>query len=114
MGQDRVPDTSLTHTVPPGPRCPPAAAGTGQATLESRTWPGTSPVLPEECSSSPGPGHRLDPWLTCLSLQGWAGPQCGPDQRRGFWGWLFPDEQGSLVCCSPWGRKELDMTERLN
>ena len=24
------------------------------------------------------------------------------------------DEQGSLACCSPWGRKELDMTERLN
>ena len=22
--------------------------------------------------------------------------------------------QGSLVCCSPWGPKELDMTERLN
>ena len=22
--------------------------------------------------------------------------------------------QGSLVCCSPWGRKEWDMTERLN
>ena len=22
--------------------------------------------------------------------------------------------QGSLACCSPWGRKELDMTERLN
>ena len=21
--------------------------------------------------------------------------------------------QGSLVCCSPWGRKESDMTERL-
>ena len=21
------------------------------------------------------------------------------------------DEQGSLVCCSPWGRKESDMTE---
>ena len=21
------------------------------------------------------------------------------------------DRQGSLVCCSPWGRKELDMTE---
>ena len=21
------------------------------------------------------------------------------------------DEQGSLVCCSPWGHKELDMTE---
>ena len=22
--------------------------------------------------------------------------------------------QGSLACCSPWGRKEWDMTERLN
>ena len=24
------------------------------------------------------------------------------------------DGQGSLVCCSPWGRKEPDMTELLN
>ena len=24
------------------------------------------------------------------------------------------DGQGSLVCWSPWGRKELDMIERLN
>ena len=24
------------------------------------------------------------------------------------------DGQGSLVCCSPWGRKESDMIERLN
>ena len=24
------------------------------------------------------------------------------------------DGQGSLVCCSSWGRKELDTTERLN
>ena len=24
------------------------------------------------------------------------------------------DGQGSLECYSPWGRKELDMTERLN
>ena len=23
------------------------------------------------------------------------------------------DGQGSLACCSPWGRKESDMTERL-
>ena len=22
--------------------------------------------------------------------------------------------QGSLACCSPWGRKELEMAERLN
>ena len=24
------------------------------------------------------------------------------------------EDQGNLVCCSPWGRKELDRTERLN
>ena len=24
------------------------------------------------------------------------------------------ERQGSLVCCSPWGHKELDTTERLN
>ena len=24
------------------------------------------------------------------------------------------EAQGSLVCCSPWGHKELDMTEQLN
>ena len=24
------------------------------------------------------------------------------------------DGQGTLVCCSPWGRKELDTTEQLN
>ena len=24
------------------------------------------------------------------------------------------DGQGSLTCCSPWGRKESDMTERLS
>ena len=24
------------------------------------------------------------------------------------------DGQGSLECCSPWGHKELDTTERLN
>ena len=26
----------------------------------------------------------------------------------------FGDGQGSLVCGSPWGRKELDTTEQLN
>ena len=24
------------------------------------------------------------------------------------------ERQGSLVCCGPWGHKELDTTERLN
>jgi len=35
------------------------------------------------------------------------------------WTWIWVNSgcnagQGSLVCCSPWGRKESDMTERLN
>ena len=28
--------------------------------------------------------------------------------------WEFGDGQERLTCCSPWGRKELDVTERLN
>ena len=28
--------------------------------------------------------------------------------------WEAGDGQGNLVCCSPWDRKELDRTERLN
>ena len=28
--------------------------------------------------------------------------------------WGYGERQGSLVCCSPWGCKELDMTEWLN
>ena len=27
---------------------------------------------------------------------------------------LTDEGQGSLACCSPWGHKELDMTEQLN
>ena len=28
--------------------------------------------------------------------------------------WEIDDWQGSLECCSPWGHKELDMTDQLN
>ena len=28
--------------------------------------------------------------------------------------WGVGDGQGSLACCSPWGRKESDRTEQLN
>ena len=58
-------------------------------------------------------------------------PDVGKDWRRDEKGWdgwmasltrwtwmeLAPgvgDGQGGLACCSPWGRKELDMTEQLN
>ena len=46
------------------------------------------------------------------------------DEMVGWHHWLdgrefeqapgFGDGRGSLVCCSPWGHKELDTTERLN
>ena len=36
------------------------------------------------------------------------------DGHKFKWGPGFVDGQGSLACCSPWGRKELDTTEQLN
>ena len=47
--------------------------------------------------------------------RGWDGWMASPTQ----WTWVWAnsgvgDGQGSLVCCSPWGCKELDTTERLN
>ena len=44
-------------------------------------------------------------------MVGWHHQLCGHEfeQAPGV-----DDGQGSLACCSPWGRKELDMTERLN
>ena len=45
--------------------------------------------------------------------RGWDGWMASPTQ----WTWVWVgvgDGQGGLACCSPWGRKEPDMTERLN
>ena len=43
--------------------------------------------------------------------RGWDGWMASPIQ----WTWIWvSDGQGSLACCSPWGCKELDMTEWLN
>ena len=65
----------------------------------------------------------------------WKDPDAGKDWRQkekgmtedemvGWYHWLdghefeqapgVGDGQGSLACCSPWGHKESDMTERLN
>ena len=65
----------------------------------------------------------------------WKDPDAGKDWRQeekgttedeivGWHHWLnghefeqalgVGDGQGGLACCSPWGRKELDMTEQLN
>ena len=40
---------------------------------------------------------------------------CEPNSKHEFEQALgVGDAQGSLVCCSPWGQKESDMTEQLN
>ena len=47
--------------------------------------------------------------------RGWDGWIASPTQWA--WVWVTPgvgDGQGGLVCCSPWGYKESDMTEWLN
>ena len=69
-------------------------------------------------------------WLIGKKLWCWdrlkAGGEGGvtEDEMVGWHHWLNRHEfeqalgdgegQGSLACCSPWGRKELDMTEQLN
>ena len=47
--------------------------------------------------------------------RGWDGWRASSTQWKRIWVNLGDGEgQGSLVCCSPWGRKELDTTEWLN
>ena len=75
-------------------------------------------------------------WATwCEELTHWKRPDAGKDWRQeekgttedemvGWYHWLdrhefkqspgVGDGQGSMACCSPWGRKESDMPEWLN
>ena len=48
---------------------------------------------------------RWDGWMASLAQWTWGEFEQTLGDSEG---------QGSLVCCSPWGPKELDMTERLN
>ena len=81
-------------------------------------------------SISPSKEHpaliRMD-WLDLLAVQGLSRVFSNTTvQKHQFFGaqlslWSNSDRevgvgdgQGSLACCSPWGRKELDITERLN
>ena len=41
-------------------------------------------------------------------MAGWHHPRDGPELEQGP---VTGDGQGSLLCYSPWDRKELDMTE---
>ena len=65
--------------------------------------------------------HLKRPWC-CARLKAggegddrwWAGWMASLTQWTWVWVSGVGDRQGGLVCCSPWGRKESDMTERLN
>ena len=54
-------------------------------------------------------GRRRRGWQRMRWLDGITDTMDVFDQAPGV-----NDAQGSLVCCSPWGRKEKDMTEQLN
>ena len=70
----------------PTPRCPPEVAFT------------LSPKAMEKGTTE----NKMVGWHHRLS-----GPEFEQTPADG-------EGQGSLVCCSPWGQKELDMTEQLN
>ena len=55
--------------------------------------------------------EREEKGMTEDEMVGWHHRLNGPEfeQAPGV-----GDRQGSLACCSPWGLKELDITERLN
>ena len=50
-------------------------------------------------------------WLSNNLSVGWHHRLHGHEFEQGLG---VGDGQGGLVCCSPWGRKELDTTEQLN
>ena len=59
--------------------------------------------------------RRWRGWQEVKGMTGWDGWMASLTQ----WTWVWVssrrgDVQGSLVCCSPWGRKELDTTEQWN
>ena len=66
--------------------------------------------------------HLKRPWCWERLKAGGEGDDRGWDgwmasQTQWTWVWVNSwsgDGQGGLACCSPWYRKELDMTERLN
>ena len=56
-------------------------------------------------------GKRQDKGTTEDEMDGWHHLPDGHEFEQALG---VGDGQGSLACCSPWGHKELDMTERLN
>ena len=56
-------------------------------------------------------GRQEEKGTTEDEMVGWPHRHDGHEFEQAL---VVGDGQGTLACCSPWGRKELDMTERLN
>ena len=54
--------------------------------------------------------RRREKETTEVEMVGWHHRLNGHEFEQGLGD---GEGQGSLVCCSPWGRKELDMTEQM-
>ena len=54
--------------------------------------------------------RQEEKWKTEDEMVGWYHQLNGPEFEQAP---TVGDRQGSLLCCSPWGRKELDTTEKL-
>ena len=70
---------------------------------------GTQRHLPLDPSLGPSLAPRVEKEVTEDKMVGWHHRLNGHEQTPGD-----SEGQGSLACCSPWGRKESDMTEWLN
>ena len=72
--------------------------------MECRSFPGGASGKEPTCQRRSGKRHRFDPWVGKIPWRkGWQPtPVFVPGESH---------EQGSLVGYSPWGRKELDMTD---
>ena len=58
------------------------------------------------------PPAMQEAWVQSL---GWEEPlEEGIASHSSILGWIVPMDRGALAGCSPWGRKESDMTERLS
>ena len=63
-------------------------------------------LIPWKIEARRGRGQQGMRWLDGITII----------HHRWTWVWVsfgVSDGQRGLVCCSPWGRKEMDMTERL-
>ena len=114
VGEDSWKSLGLQEIKPVNPKSNQSWIFVGRTDAEAETpilWP--PDVKNWFIVKDPGPGKdwKQEKGMTEDEMVGWHHWLDGQEfeQASGV-----GDEQGSLACCSPWGRKELDATELLN